>query len=146
MYGHLPHMTDGTDGTTLTVGQLIRRAREAAGLGQNEMAKKVGVEGATAYRWEADRITPGIERLTTIAGVLGVPVADLVPDGYEPSATDEDSEDVPVVSDSPDELMHLAELAIAAARGGVEAKLELYQAVKELARRLRAAERTEKAR
>lgn len=134
IYGHAARMNDGK---TLTVGQLIRAARERVGMGQNEMAKAVGVEGATAYRWESGRIIPGIERLTTIAGVLGVPVSELVPDDYDESEASKCDVAAPTVDDSADELMRLVEMAVAAARGGNEAKRAFNDAVMERARRLR---------
>jgi len=54
------------------VGARIRRAREAAGLSQTQLAQRVGVADKQVSRWEhGQQPRPG--RLEAIADALGVP-------------------------------------------------------------------------
>lgn len=55
-----------------TLGGRILRAREAAGCTTDEAARRVGVLASTWNTWERDRDVPRANRLTTMAGVLGV--------------------------------------------------------------------------
>ncbi|MGZ9809723.1 helix-turn-helix domain-containing protein [Pseudoroseicyclus sp. H15] len=55
-----------------TLGDRIAGAREAAGLGQKELASRLGVKASTIERWEDDRAEPRANRLQMLAGMLGV--------------------------------------------------------------------------
>lgn len=55
-----------------TLGGRISAAREAAGLSMEEAAIRLGVQSDTWRAWECDRDVPRANRLTTMAGVLGV--------------------------------------------------------------------------
>lgn len=69
----------------LTVGQKLRRLREAAGLSQEELAVAVGVTRQTLYAYEIDRTSPRLAELLRVTSVLGMPLdifgadADLTP-------------------------------------------------------------------
>ncbi|WP_373353129.1 multiprotein-bridging factor 1 family protein [Pseudoroseicyclus sp. CXY001] len=55
-----------------TLGDRIHGAREAAGLGQKELAARLGVKNSTVQRWEEDRAEPRANKLQMLCGVLGV--------------------------------------------------------------------------
>ncbi|MFD0915962.1 helix-turn-helix domain-containing protein [Pseudahrensia aquimaris] len=55
-----------------TLGGRISRAREAAGLSLNDLARNVGVTRKTIEGWETDALEPRSNRLNSLAGVLGV--------------------------------------------------------------------------
>ena len=55
-----------------TIGGRIGRAREAAGFTVAQAARRLGVKTATWQGWENDRSEPRSNRLTMIAGTLGV--------------------------------------------------------------------------
>lgn len=55
-----------------TLGGRFARAREAAGLGIEQLAWQLGVDIACVRAWESDRAQPDTWRLTTIAGLFGV--------------------------------------------------------------------------
>lgn len=47
--------------------EIVRAARQSAGLTQNELAKRVGTTQSAVSRWEAGRDEP---RLTTLAAII----------------------------------------------------------------------------
>lgn len=47
-------------------------AREAAGLSEGQVARRLGVKKETIADWEADRSEPRSNKLQILAGVLGV--------------------------------------------------------------------------
>jgi len=55
----MPRMTNGASarGGASTVGEKIRRLREARGWSQSALGRRVGVEGQSVHRWEAGRTT-----------------------------------------------------------------------------------------
>lgn len=55
-----------------TLGGRIRRARDAAGLSGAQLARRLGVKTATVSGWESGRAEPRANRLTMLAGILGV--------------------------------------------------------------------------
>ncbi|MFN4157502.1 MAG: multiprotein-bridging factor 1 family protein [Gemmobacter sp.] len=69
-------MTDTTEGwfsdQTATFGDRIAGAREAAGMGQEDFARRLGVRLTTLQAWEDDRMEPRANRLQMAAGMLGV--------------------------------------------------------------------------
>lgn len=54
-----------------TLGERLRAARKRKGVGQDEVARAVGVHVKTVSRWENDRQTPEEEELRTLARYLG---------------------------------------------------------------------------
>ena len=61
----------------------IRQMRKAAGVTQEQLANKLGVNRATISKYESGQIEPTISMLETIASVLGVHIFDLVGSGDE---------------------------------------------------------------
>lgn len=107
---HLVHMKRKVDAIAVGIGQRIRHARKAIGKGQAQMARDLGVTAVTALRWEKGDAIPPLPRLRKIAELLRVPIEQLVPPEFEPSASDQE----PPAND-PEELVRLAHLALAAA-------------------------------
>lgn len=56
----------------MTTGQLIKAAREKAGLTQAELGKKIGVTGVAIMRYEKDLRQPRLEQIQAIACALSV--------------------------------------------------------------------------
>lgn len=59
-------------------GLMIKALRERRGLNQAEFAKLINVGQPRVSEYESGKKTPGIDRLPTIANVLGVEIDDLV--------------------------------------------------------------------
>jgi transcriptional regulator with XRE-family HTH domain len=62
---------DYTDATA-TFGDRLSLAREASGLGQAQLAHRIGVKLQTLRSWEEDRSEPRANRLQMLAGMLNV--------------------------------------------------------------------------
>lgn len=65
------------------IGQIIRKARKAAGLTQKQLGLLCGFSEASAERvvqfWECDQRDPPIEKLRDLAKALKIPLDRLVP-------------------------------------------------------------------
>jgi HTH-type transcriptional regulator, cell division transcriptional repressor len=57
---------------TSTFGDRLAGAREAAGMSQAQLAKRLGVKLTTMQSWEEDLSEPRANRLTMMAGIIGV--------------------------------------------------------------------------
>ncbi len=57
---------------TDTLGGRISRARDALNLTTSQLARRLGVKSETVAAWESDRSEPRANRLTMLAGVMGV--------------------------------------------------------------------------
>jgi transcriptional regulator with XRE-family HTH domain len=55
-----------------TFGDRLAAAREAAGMDQAQMAKRLGVKQSTMRAWEDDMAEPRANRLSMLAGILNV--------------------------------------------------------------------------
>jgi transcriptional regulator with XRE-family HTH domain len=55
-----------------TLGGRIARARDAMNLTTSQLARRLGVKSETVAAWETDRSEPRANRLTMLAGVMGV--------------------------------------------------------------------------
>lgn len=55
-----------------TLGGRISRARDALNLTTSQLARRLGVKSETVAAWESDRSEPRANRLTMLAGVMGV--------------------------------------------------------------------------
>ncbi|MDG4648488.1 helix-turn-helix domain-containing protein [Roseibacterium sp. SDUM158017] len=81
-----------------TFGDRMTGAREAAGLSQSELARRLGVKVKTIRAWENDRSEPRANRLQMLAGMMGVSIMWLLNgegDGLEgPSVRQELPEDL----------------------------------------------------
>jgi transcriptional regulator with XRE-family HTH domain len=70
-----------------TFGDRVTAAREAVGLSQEELAKKLGVKLKTVHGWEDDVSEPRANKLQMMAGLLNVSMMWLLNgegDGVEP--------------------------------------------------------------
>ena len=113
-------MTDETDWYSdeqATLGDRIAAAREAAGLEQKDLARRLGVGQATIQRWEEDRAEPRANRISMISGMLGVSLRWLLNgEGEGPAAPSE--------TDLPEEVGQLLDevrsLQLQIARAGVK--------------------------
>ena len=63
-----------------TVGQKIRELRKKAGLTQQQVAEKMGVQSPTISQWETGRFIPRESSAARLAEALGVKVQDILPD------------------------------------------------------------------
>src|SRR6266508_2508846 len=59
----------------LELGARIRALREARGLSQTELAKRMGTSQPAIARLEAGRVTPGLDTLDRVADALNVELA-----------------------------------------------------------------------
>lgn len=57
---------------TSTFGDRLAGAREAAGMTQAQLAKRLGVKLTAMQSWEEDLSEPRANRLTMMAGIIGV--------------------------------------------------------------------------
>jgi transcriptional regulator with XRE-family HTH domain len=64
--------SDWYDPEATTFGDRLTGAREAAGLSQAELAKRLGVKVKTLRAWEGDQSEPRANRLSILCGILGV--------------------------------------------------------------------------
>lgn len=63
---------DWYDPETSTFGDRVAGAREAAGMDQGQLAKRLGVKKATLRGWEDDLLEPRANKLSMMAGLLNV--------------------------------------------------------------------------
>lgn len=74
-------MDDSTDWygpETATFGDRLAAAREAAGMTQETLAKRLGVKHKTVQAWEDDVSEPRANRLNMLAGVLNISIVWLI--------------------------------------------------------------------
>jgi len=64
--------TDWYGADTATFGDRVAGAREAIGIGQPELAKRLGIKLKTLRDWENDLSEPRANKLQMLAGILGV--------------------------------------------------------------------------
>lgn len=74
MTGDVTYGPGWYDADTATLGDRITGAREAAGLSQAELARRLGVKLATIRAWEDDQAEPRANKLQMVAGLLGVSI------------------------------------------------------------------------
>lgn len=70
-------MTDDIDWygpDAATFGDRLAAARNKAGLGQKELAKRLGVKFATLRGWEEDLSEPRANKLQMVAGLLNISI------------------------------------------------------------------------
>ena len=99
------------------IGELIKEKRRAAGLTQEELAKKAGCATITIRQYESGKREPGVEALQDIADALGVEIFELIPeDPKQKDPFDELSEDqkefILKVSDGDDTLKSILSVFI----------------------------------
>jgi transcriptional regulator with XRE-family HTH domain len=76
----------GADSTFVTQGEELRRARELAGITQEELAAAVGVSPNTVGNWENDRSTPR-GKLARVRAYLQMDGSGQTPDSGPPLRT-----------------------------------------------------------
>jgi transcriptional regulator with XRE-family HTH domain len=59
-------------------GDMLKEARDKAGLSQNEVARALGVPVASYRNWERERREPPLPTLLDLAELLGAPAKDLL--------------------------------------------------------------------
>jgi len=101
-----------------TFGDRLAAAREGARLNQKDLAQRVGIKTSTLRNWEEDLSEPRANRLSTLAGILGVSLSWLLTGEGEGVAAPEEEE--PIAPDMSDLLVDLravrAQMAQAAER------------------------------
>ena len=58
--------------------QKLTELRKAAGLSQEELAKKSGVSRQTVFKWEAGLVSPSMENILTLCRIFGVSADELI--------------------------------------------------------------------
>ncbi|MCC1494339.1 helix-turn-helix transcriptional regulator [Cognatishimia sp. F0-27] len=61
-----------------TFGDRLAAAREAAGMSQSDLARRLGVKLRTIQAWEQDMSEPRANKLSTTAGILNVSMVWLI--------------------------------------------------------------------
>ena len=73
----------------MSIGERLRKYREAQGFTQEKLAEMVDVHPNTIRRWELSERTPNSAKLNSLSQALGVSVADLVAEDDIPSVVNE---------------------------------------------------------
>ena len=111
-----------------TFGDRLAAAREAAGMTQKQMAKRLGVKLGTLTAWENDMSEPRANRLSMMAGILNVSIMWLLMGEGDGIGGPEDEDAIPpAVNDLLVEIRDLkAQIGASADRlGRLEKKLRL---------------------
>ncbi|MCM2561378.1 helix-turn-helix domain-containing protein [Lutimaribacter sp. EGI FJ00015] len=111
-----------------TFGDRLAAAREAAGMTQKQLAKRLGVKLTTLSGWENDLSEPRANRLSMMAGILNVSIMWLLTGEGNGIAAPEDEEAIPpAINDLLVEIRDLkAQIGASADRlGRLEKKLRL---------------------
>ena len=59
---------------------MIRRAREAAGISQRDLARRLGVHHSAVWQWEEGQSLPDIQHRIELSIMLGIRFTDLLPE------------------------------------------------------------------
>ena len=95
-----------------TFGDRLARARDAAGMEQKQLARRLGVKLSTIRNWEDDRSEPRANRLQMLTGMLGVSIVWLLT-GEGDGGPNESSEGIAEDADTAALLAELRELRLA---------------------------------
>ncbi len=90
-----------------TFGDRLTAAREAAGMTQEALAKRLGVKKSTMRNWENDLSEPRANRLSMLAGLLNVSMMWLI-NGEGEGVENPDTE--PLTADMTDLILEIREL------------------------------------
>lgn len=88
-------MTDWYSPEAATFGDRVAAAREAAGLSQEQLSRRIGIRTPTLRKWENDTSEPRANRLSMLAGVLNVSMMWLINGEGEGLDAPEEGGDVP---------------------------------------------------
>lgn len=102
--------TDWYGADAATFGDRMAGARDAAGMSQAQLAKRLGVRKSTVLAWEEDRSEPRANRLVMLAGMLNVSVMWLITG--EGDGLTGPVDDIPVSGDRREILGELAALRV----------------------------------
>ena len=92
--------TDWYSEETATFGDRLAAARDGARLTQKDLAQRVGIKTSTLRNWEDDLSEPRANRLSILAGILGVSLSWLLTgEGEGVAAPEEDETIAPDMSD-----------------------------------------------
>lgn len=80
---------------TATFGDRVAGAREAAGMTQAQLARRLGIKKATLAGWEQDLSEPRANRLSMMAGVLNVSIMWLLTGEGDGATLPTDGEEAP---------------------------------------------------
>ena len=64
----------------------IRMQREAAGMSQSELARKLGLDSSTVNKWESGASVPRLGNLVAMASILRCSVGELLDDAPQEDA------------------------------------------------------------
>jgi transcriptional regulator with XRE-family HTH domain len=78
-----------------TLGDRIRKAREVAGLEQQDLADALYMSRAAVSAWENGHSKPAARKLAVIATVTGVPASWLVSGSFSDAITDQVDREYP---------------------------------------------------
>jgi len=95
---------------TATIGDRIAGAREASGLSQSEMARKLGVKVKTVRGWENDLTEPRANKLQMLSGLLNVSLMWLL--NGEGQGVDGPVDEHPITKDVHELLLELREIRV----------------------------------
>ena len=90
-----------------TFGDRLTAAREAAGMTQDSLAKRLGVKKSTVRNWENDLSEPRANRLSMLAGLLNVSMMWLI-NGEGQGVENPDAE--PLTADMTEIILEIREL------------------------------------
>jgi DNA-binding XRE family transcriptional regulator len=76
--GSLGHKCKYADDKEITIGQHIRKNREARGYSRKQVAIKSNVSVEALRAWESNKASPSIDLLIRVADVLNIGLDDLV--------------------------------------------------------------------
>ncbi|PIE13132.1 MAG: transcriptional regulator [Rhodobacterales bacterium] len=121
-------LEDWYDPAMATFGDRVAGAREAAGMDQKTLAKRLGVKLSTLQAWENDMSEPRANRLSILSGLLNVSLSWLL-DGVGEGAP-VPGEAQPTREDIIDVLTEIADLKARASRtanrlGALEKRLRV---------------------
>ena len=85
-------MTEDYSDDFATFGDRIASGREALGLTQLQLSRRIGVQEETLAAWEADRSEPRANKLQMLAGVLNTSLVWLMSGEGEGAPTDVEGE------------------------------------------------------
>ncbi|MDK3073160.1 helix-turn-helix domain-containing protein [Sedimentitalea sp. JM2-8] len=92
--------TDWYGPDSATFGDRVAGAREATGMTQAQLARRLGIKKATLVSWENDMAEPRANKLSMLAGLLNVSIMWLLTgEGDGMSGPADDVQDAPDLSD-----------------------------------------------
>jgi transcriptional regulator with XRE-family HTH domain len=85
----------------MSVGDNIRKQREAKGLTQKDLADKLFVTPQAVSRWEKGDVEPSVDALKGMSAIFGVSIDELVDDGKKTEESEKEIEPVTSPTETP---------------------------------------------